>query len=54
MKRFVGARALVAASLLAFVCFAISAAGAGAAAPTGTKVLAAKPRRSKIHAEALT
>ena len=43
MKRFVGARALVAASLLAFVCFAISAAGAGAAAPTGTKVLAAKP-----------
>ena len=43
MKRFVGVRALVAASLLAFVCFAISAAGAGAAAPTGTKVLAAKP-----------
>jgi len=43
MKRFVGARALVAASLLGFVCFAISAAGAGAAAPTGTKVLAAKP-----------
>ncbi len=43
MKRFVGARALVAASLLAFVCFAISAAGAGAAAPTATKVLAPKP-----------
>lgn len=43
MKRFVGARALVAASLLAFVCFAISAAGAGAAAPTGTRVLAPKP-----------
>ena len=43
MKRFVAARALVAASLLAFVCFAISAAGAGAAAPTGTKVLAPKP-----------
>ena len=43
MKRFVGARALVAASLLAFVCFAISASGAGAAAPTGARVLAPKP-----------
>ena len=43
MKRFVGARALVAASLLALLCFAIPAAGAGAAAPTGTRVLAPKP-----------
>lgn len=43
MKRFVGVRALAAASLLAFVCFAISAAGAGAAGPTGTRVLAPKP-----------
>ncbi|HEX3237645.1 MAG TPA: protease pro-enzyme activation domain-containing protein [Gaiellaceae bacterium] len=43
MKRFVGARAPVAASLLAFVCCAISAAGAGAAAPTGTRVVAPKP-----------
>ena len=36
MKRFVRARALVAASLLAFVCLAIAAAGAGTA-PAGTK-----------------
>jgi hypothetical protein len=43
MKRVVGVRALVAAPLVALVCFAISAAGAGAAAPTGTRVLAPKP-----------
>jgi hypothetical protein len=43
MKRFVGVRALVAAPLLALVCFGISAAGAGAAAPTGTRVVAPKP-----------
>ena len=33
MKRVLGVRALVAAPLVALVCFAISAAGAGAAAP---------------------
>jgi Pro-kumamolisin, activation domain/IPT/TIG domain/Divergent InlB B-repeat domain len=44
MKRFVGLRALGAAPLLALVCFVTSAAGAGAAAPTGTKVVAPKPR----------
>jgi hypothetical protein len=43
MKRVVRLRALVAASLLALVCFTISAAGAGAAAPTGSKVVAPKP-----------
>jgi pro-kumamolisin-like protein/PASTA domain-containing protein/IPT/TIG domain-containing protein len=43
MRRVVGLRALVAAPLLALVCFAISAAGAGAAAPTGTRILAPKP-----------
>jgi hypothetical protein len=43
MKRFVGVRALVAAPLLALVCFGLSAAGAVAAAPTGTRVLAPKP-----------
>ena len=43
MKRVLGVRALVAAPLAALACFAISAAGAGAAAPTGTKVLAPKP-----------
>ena len=43
MKRVLGVRALVAAPLVALVCFAISAAGAGAAAPTGTRVLAPKP-----------
>src|SRR5262245_44122012 len=43
MKRFVGVRALVAAPLLALACFAIPASGAGAAAPTGTRVLAPKP-----------
>ena len=36
-------RALVAAPLLAMVCFAISAAGAVASAPTGTRVLAPRP-----------
>ncbi len=43
MKRVLGVRALMAAPLVALVCFATSAAGAGAAAPTGTKVLAPKP-----------
>jgi hypothetical protein len=43
MRRVLGLRALVAAPLLALVCFGISAAGAGAAAPTGTRVLAPKP-----------
>src|SRR5207245_11739931 len=42
-KKVVGVRAFVAAPLVALVCFAISAAGAGAAAPTGTRVLAPKP-----------
>src|SRR3954469_9308653 len=43
MKKVVGGRAFVAAPLVAVVGFAISAAGAGAAAPTGTRVLAPKP-----------
>ena len=43
MSRVLGVRALVAAPLVALVCFAISAAGAGAAAPTGTRVVAPKP-----------
>jgi hypothetical protein len=43
MRRVLGLRPLVAASLLALACFAISAAGAGAVAPTGTKVVAPKP-----------
>ena len=43
MKRVLGVRALVAAPLAALACFAISAAGAGVAAPTGTRVLAPKP-----------
>jgi hypothetical protein len=43
MKKVSGVRALVAAPLLALACFAISASGAGAAAPTGMRVLAAKP-----------
>ena len=43
MKRFVRVRTLVAAPLLALVCLTISAAGAGAAAPTGTRVVAPKP-----------
>ncbi len=43
MRRVLGLRALVAASLTALACFAISAAGAGAAAPTATKVVVPKP-----------
>jgi hypothetical protein len=43
MRRVLSLRALIAASLTALACFAISAAGAGAAAPTGTRVLALKP-----------
>ena len=43
MKRVVRLRALVAAPLLAIVCLTISAAGAGAAAPTGTRVVAPRP-----------
>lgn len=43
MRRVVGVRALVAAPLLALVCLAISAAGAGAASPTGTRVVAPRP-----------
>lgn len=43
MKRVVEVRALVAAPLLALACFVIPASGAGAAAPTGTKILAPKP-----------
>jgi subtilase family serine protease len=43
MKRFVGWRALVAAPLLALLCVGISASSAGAAAPTGTRVVAPKP-----------
>jgi Pro-kumamolisin, activation domain/PASTA domain/IPT/TIG domain/Divergent InlB B-repeat domain len=43
MRRVLSLRALVAAPLLALVCFGISAAGAGAAAPTGTSALAPKP-----------
>ena len=43
MRRVLGRRALVAAPLLALLCFAISAAGAGAAAPTGTRIVAPKP-----------
>src|SRR5438874_8073565 len=43
MRRGLGLRTLVAAPLLALVCFGISAAGAGAAAPTGTRVVAPKP-----------
>jgi len=43
MKRVLGLRALVAASLTTLACFAISAAGAGAAAPTGTTVVAPRP-----------
>jgi hypothetical protein len=43
MRRVLGLRALVATSLPALLCFAISAAGAGAAAPTGTRVVAPKP-----------
>jgi Pro-kumamolisin, activation domain/PASTA domain/IPT/TIG domain/Divergent InlB B-repeat domain len=43
MKRVLRLRALVAAPLLGLVCFTISAAGAGAAGPTGTRVVAPKP-----------
>src|SRR5262245_9089831 len=43
MRRVLGLRALVAVSLTALACFAISAAEAGAAAPTGTRVVAPKP-----------
>ena len=43
MRRVLGLRTLVAAPLLALVCFGISAAGAGAAAPTGTRIMAPKP-----------
>ena len=43
MRRVLGVRALLAAPLVALVCFAISAAGAGAAAPTGTRIVAPKP-----------
>jgi pro-kumamolisin-like protein/PASTA domain-containing protein/IPT/TIG domain-containing protein/List-Bact-rpt repeat protein len=41
--RRLGVRALVAAPLLALACFAISAAGAGAALRTGTRVVTPKP-----------
>ena len=44
MKRFVGVRALAAALLLAVVCFTLSASGAVADAPSGTRVMAAKPQ----------
>lgn len=43
MKRVLRSRVLVAAPLLAVVCFTISAAGAGAAATAGTRVLAPRP-----------
>ncbi|HEU5244631.1 MAG TPA: protease pro-enzyme activation domain-containing protein [Gaiellaceae bacterium] len=43
MGRVLGLRALVAASLAALACFAVSAAGAGAAALTGTRIVAPKP-----------
>jgi len=43
MKWVLRLRALAAAALLASVCLTISAAGAGAAGPTGTKVVAPKP-----------
>jgi Pro-kumamolisin, activation domain/PASTA domain/IPT/TIG domain/Divergent InlB B-repeat domain len=43
MKRYVRVRALAGAALLALVCFTISAAGAGAAAPSGTQLIAPKP-----------
>jgi len=42
MKRVLRVRTLIAAALLTFVCFTISAA-AGAVAPTATRVLAPKP-----------
>ena len=43
MKRVVRLRALLAAVLLTLVCCTISAAGAGAAAPTGAKRVAPRP-----------
>src|ERR1700751_2844278 len=44
MKRVVRLRALAGAPLLAVLCFAISAAGAGAAArPTGMRIVAPRP-----------
>jgi hypothetical protein len=43
MGRVVALRALAAAPLLALVCLGISAAGAGAAAPTGARMVAPKP-----------
>jgi hypothetical protein len=43
MGRVVALRALVAAPLVALACFAISAAAAGAAAPTGTRIVAPRP-----------
>ena len=47
MKWFAGRRALVAVPLLALVCFVIPAAGAGAAAPAGTRIVAPKPQLPK-------
>jgi kumamolisin len=44
MRGLLGVRALLAAPLLALVCFTTSAAGAGAAASTGTSLMAAKPQ----------
>jgi hypothetical protein len=44
MKRFLSARALLAAALLALACFTISASGAGAAGRTGTKAVTVAPR----------
>ncbi len=43
MERVVRLRALAAAPLVAVLCCAISAAGAGAAGPTGTRIVAPKP-----------
>jgi hypothetical protein len=44
MKRYLSARALLVAALLATACFVISASGAGAAARTETKAVTAAPR----------
>jgi hypothetical protein len=43
MGRLVRVRALVAVLLLGSVCFTVSAAGAGASVPTGTRVVAPRP-----------
>jgi Pro-kumamolisin, activation domain/PASTA domain/IPT/TIG domain/Divergent InlB B-repeat domain len=43
MRRVLGLRALVVVLLVAVACFAISASGAGAAAQTGTRLVAPKP-----------